>query len=110
MYLTFLSLALAFSNEIKKNVISIFAGVVGAFVFFTVGREYALKIVYYFYALFLSISLLIATINLVWKGIISKVWKNYPCISCYLRNLWTASATNTNTNTNGMVLEPLHTR
>jgi hypothetical protein len=68
MYLTFLSLALAFSNEIKKNVISIFAGVLGAFVFFTVGREYALKIVYYFYALFLLVSLLIATINLVWKG------------------------------------------
>lgn len=68
MYLTFLSLALAFSNEIKKNVISILAGVVGAFVFFTVGREYALKIVYYFYALFLLISLLTATINLVWKG------------------------------------------
>jgi hypothetical protein len=68
MYLTFLSLALAFSSEIKKNVISILAGVVGAFVFFTVGREYALKIVYYFYALFLLISLLIATINLVWKG------------------------------------------
>ena len=68
MYLTFLSLALAFSNEIKKNLISILAGVVGAFVFFTVGREYALKIVYYFYALFLSISLLTATINLVWKG------------------------------------------
>jgi hypothetical protein len=68
MYLTFLSLALAFSNEIKKNVISILAGVLGAFVFFTVGREYALKIVYYFYALFLLISLLTATINLVWKG------------------------------------------
>ena len=68
MYLTFLSLALAFSNEIKKNLISIFSGVLGAFVFFTVGREYALKIVYYFYALFLSISLLTATINLVWKG------------------------------------------
>jgi len=68
MYLTFLSLALAFSNEIKKNVISILAGLLGAFVFFTVGREYALKIVYYFYALFLLISLLIATINLVWKG------------------------------------------
>jgi hypothetical protein len=67
MYLTFLSLALAFSNEIKKNVISILAGVLGAFVFFTVGREYALKIVYYFYALFLLISLLTATINLVWK-------------------------------------------
>jgi hypothetical protein len=68
MYLTFLSLALAFSNEIKKNVISILAGVLGAFVFFTVGRGYALKIVYYFYALFLLISLLTATINLVWKG------------------------------------------
>jgi hypothetical protein len=68
MYLTFLSLALAFSNEIKKNVISILAGVLGAFVFFIVGREYALKIVYYFYALFLLISLLTATINLVWKG------------------------------------------
>ncbi len=68
MYLTFLSLALAFSNEIKKNVISILAGVLGAFVFFTVGREYALEIVYYFYAIFLSISLLTATINLVWKG------------------------------------------
>jgi len=68
MYLTFLSLALAFSNEIKKNVISILAGAVGAFVFFTVGREYALKIVYYFYALFLLISLLTATISLVWKG------------------------------------------
>jgi hypothetical protein len=68
MYLTFLSLALAFSNEIKKNVISILAGVLGALVFFTVGREYALKIVYYFYALFLSISLLTATISLVWKG------------------------------------------
>jgi hypothetical protein len=68
MYLTFLSLALAFSNEIKKNVISILAGVLGAFVFFTVGRGYALKIVYYFYALFLSISLLTATISLVWKG------------------------------------------
>jgi hypothetical protein len=68
MYLTFLSLALAFSNEIKKNVISILAGVLGAFVFFTVGREYALKIVYYFYALFLLISLLTATISLVWKG------------------------------------------
>jgi hypothetical protein len=67
MHLTFLSLALAFSNEIKKNVISILAGVLGAFVFFTVGREYALKIVYYFYALFLLISLLTATINLVWK-------------------------------------------
>jgi len=61
-------LALAFSNEIKKNVISILSGVLGAFVFFTVGREYALKIVYYFYALFLLISLLTATINLVWKG------------------------------------------
>ena len=68
MYLTFLSLALAFSNEIKKNVISMLAGVLGAFVFFTLGREYALKIVYYFYALFLLISLLTATINLVWKG------------------------------------------
>jgi len=68
MYLTFLSLALAFSNEIKKNAISILSGVLGAFVFFTVGREYALKIVYYFYALFLLISLLTATINLVWKG------------------------------------------
>jgi hypothetical protein len=68
MYLTFLSLALAFSNEIKKNVISILSGVLGAFVFFTVGREYALKIVYYFYALFLLISLLTATISLVWKG------------------------------------------
>jgi hypothetical protein len=68
MYLTLLSLALAFSNEIKKNLISILSGVLGAFVFFTVGREYALKIVYYFYALFLLISLLIATINLVWKG------------------------------------------
>jgi len=68
MYLTFLSLALAFSNEIKRNVISMLAGVVGAFVFFTVGREYALKIVYYFYALFLLISLLTATINLVRKG------------------------------------------
>jgi hypothetical protein len=68
MYLTFLSLALAFSNEIKKNAISILFGVLGAFVFFTVGREYALKIVYYFYALFLLISLLTATINLVWKG------------------------------------------
>jgi hypothetical protein len=68
MYLTFLSLALAFCNEIKKNLISILAGVVGAFVFFTVGREYALKIVYYFYAIFLLISLLTATINLVWKG------------------------------------------
>jgi hypothetical protein len=68
MYLTFLSLALAFSNEIKKNVISILSGVLGAFVFFTVGREYALKIVYYFYALFLLIPLLIATISLVWKG------------------------------------------
>jgi hypothetical protein len=68
MYLTFLSLALAFSNEIKKNLISILSGVLGAFVFFTVGREYALKIVYYFYALFLLISLLTATINLVWKG------------------------------------------
>jgi hypothetical protein len=68
MYLTFLSLALAFSSEIKKNIISILAGVLGAFVFFTVGRGYALKIVYYFYALFLLISLLIATINLVWKG------------------------------------------
>jgi hypothetical protein len=68
MYLTFLSLALAFSNEIKKNLISILAGVLGAFVFFTVGREYVLKIVYYFYALFLFISLLTATINLVWKG------------------------------------------
>jgi hypothetical protein len=68
MYLTFLSLALAFSNEIKKNVISILAGVLGALVFFTVGREYALKIVYYFYALFLLISLLTATISLVWKG------------------------------------------
>jgi hypothetical protein len=68
MYLTFLSLALAFSNEIKRNVISILSGVLGAFVFFTVGREYALKIVYYFYALFLLISLLTATINLVWKG------------------------------------------
>jgi hypothetical protein len=68
MYLTFLSLALAFSNEIKKNVISVLAGVVGAFVFFTVGREYVLKIVYYFYAIFLLISLLTATINLVWKG------------------------------------------
>lgn len=64
MYLTFLSLALAFSNEIKKNVISIIAGVVGAFVFFTVGREYTLKIVYYFYALFLLISLLTATTSL----------------------------------------------
>jgi len=68
MYLTFLSLALAFSNEVKKNVISILAGVLGAFVFFTVGREYALKIVYYFYAIFLFISLLTATINLAWKG------------------------------------------
>jgi hypothetical protein len=68
MYLTFFSLALAFSNEIKKNVISILAGVLAAFVFFTVGREYALKIVYYFYALFLLISLSTATINLVWKG------------------------------------------
>jgi hypothetical protein len=68
MYLTFLSLALAFSNDIKKNLISILAGVVGAFVFFTVGREYVLKIVYYFYAIFLLISLLTATINLVWKG------------------------------------------
>jgi hypothetical protein len=52
----------------KKNVISILAGVLGALVFFTVGREYALKIVYYFYALFLLISLLTATISLVWKG------------------------------------------
>jgi len=68
MYLTFLSLALAFSNEIKKNVISILAGVLGALIFFTVGREYALKIVYYFYALFLLISLLTATVSLVWKG------------------------------------------
>jgi ABC-type multidrug transport system fused ATPase/permease subunit len=68
MYLTFLSLALAFSNEIKKNAISILAGVVSAFVFFTVGREYVLKIVYYFYAIFLLISLLTATISLVWKG------------------------------------------
>jgi len=68
MYLTFLSLALAFSNEIKKNAISILSGVLGAFVFFTVGREYALKIVYYFYAIFLLISLLTATISLVWKG------------------------------------------
>lgn len=64
MYLTFLSLALAFPNEIKKNVISILAGAVGAFVFFTVGREYTLKIVYYFYALFLLISLLTATTSL----------------------------------------------
>jgi len=68
MYLTFLSLALAFSNEIKKNVISILAGVLGALIFFAVGREYALKIVYYFYALFLLISLLTATVSLVWKG------------------------------------------
>jgi hypothetical protein len=68
IYLTFLSLALAFSNEIKKNAISILSGVLGAFVFFTVGREYALKIVYYFYALFLLVSLLIATISLAWKG------------------------------------------
>jgi len=68
MYLTFLSLALAFSNEIKKNAISILSGVLGAFIFFTVGREYALKIVYYFYALFLLISLLTATVSLVWKG------------------------------------------
>jgi len=68
MYLTFLSLALAFSSEIKKNTISMLAGVLGAFVFFTVGREYALKIVYYFYALFLLISLLTATVSLVWKG------------------------------------------
>ena len=68
MYLTFLSLALAFPNEIKKNVISILAGVLGALIFFAVGREYALKIVYYFYALFLLISLLTATVSLVWKG------------------------------------------
>jgi hypothetical protein len=68
MYLTFLSLALAFSSEIKKNTISMLAGVLGAFVFFTVGREYALKIAYYFYALFLLISLLTATVSLVWKG------------------------------------------
>jgi len=111
MYLTFLSLALAFSNEIKKNVISILSGVLGAFVFFTVGREYALKIVYYFYAIFLLISLLIATINLVWKGKESFLrYGKTALVFLVIFATYGLLQPQTQAQTNTMVLEPLHTR
>ncbi|WP_301399153.1 hypothetical protein [Thermodesulfobacterium sp.] len=65
MYLTFLSIALAFSKNWRLNLVSLMAGSLGALLFFTVGRQYAIKITQYFYALFVLTALGLALFNLL---------------------------------------------
>jgi len=65
MYSTFLAFALAFSKNIKHNILGLLSGILGVSLFYLVRREYAFTIIHYFYLLFIFLTFVLIMIRLI---------------------------------------------
>jgi len=68
IYSTFLAIALAFSQKTFHNLLAVFFGILSGLSFFIVGREYAVKIFFYFHSFTVLVVFAIIIFQLIKKN------------------------------------------